>query len=121
MLTFLDLVNGDYEMKDYIVNELVSSAIRFYQSTLKVLPFGKNLTVPGECGGVEAPAFLTEVGYPADFILLVQNEADTESNYFTYAEPCGLSNYNRRYTIYICFYLIVLDQFMACFLLILKS
>lgn len=101
VLTFLDLVDGDESIREYIQNQLVPSAISYYQSTLRVIQTQNVLTLDGQpqCGGLTIPSYLINDGVAADLVFLITSGTQTDANYVAFSSPCALSSVNNRPTL----------------------
>lgn len=92
----LDLPSDDSDTNDYIENQLVASAISYFQATLKVNRLQQNLIVEPECQGYASPQYLVDEGVEADFVLLVK-AGYYGNSYTAYTLPCGLLVDNNRF------------------------
>lgn len=83
------LTEGSLEVKEYIKNQLVPSAISFFSSALKVRRLEEPLTVDFPCSDLSPPSSLATDGVDADLIILVTAHSFDES-FVAAALPCGL-------------------------------
>ena len=96
LIFLLALTKGSEIIREYIANQLIPSAISYFQATLKVIREQKPLTVDFECGELIPPRYLTTTGVNADLILLVTGDYFQES-FVAAAVPCALAEPTNRY------------------------
>jgi hypothetical protein len=84
------------QVKDYIENQLMASAISYYQSILKVVRLEEKLKVDAMCDTVRSPLHLTREGVDADLVLLVMADYYPFDSFLALSFPCGLAETNNR-------------------------
>ena len=93
----IDLVVGSEAVIEYIKNQLVESAVAYFESTLKVIRMTSPLIVDGSCGSIDPPDELLTLGVDADLVILVTAEYNEEASYVAYSIPCSLDWDTNRY------------------------
>ena len=91
----LAIGGGSYQLQEYVKNQLVPSAISFFQSTLKVIQTVGPLVVQEPCGGLYPSLDLMINGIETDLIILVTAGVYEES-FVAAAMPCGLDDNTYR-------------------------
>jgi len=84
------LVTGSEAVIEYIKNQLMASAVAYFEATLKVPRLTSPLIVDGACGTLNPPDMLLTTGVEADLVILVTSEYNTDADYVAYSIPCSL-------------------------------
>lgn len=96
----IDLESIDPAQRDYIQNQIMPSAIAYYQTTLQIVRNTDLVQVDIACGGYDPPAYLVDTGVDADLIILVAAEYMPDVDFVAGAVPCGLSETDNRFILY---------------------
>lgn len=89
------MTKGSEQLREYIRNQLVPSAISYFQSTLSVRRLQVPIKLQFACADLKPPSSLVTKGVNADLVVLVTAQEFAES-FVAAAVPCGLSNDDNR-------------------------
>jgi len=96
-LVFLALTSGSTVLREYIQNQLMPSAISYFQAALQVVPVKGRLTVNSACADLYPGRSLMTPGVEADLAILVYADYFQES-FVAAAVPCALDSSTYRYS-----------------------
>ena len=93
----LDIQSIDPAQRDYIQNQIMPSALSYYQTTLQIIRIPEGLHINSECGGYYPSPSLLNPGVDADLVILVTAEYLPDVTFVAGAAPCGLSLTDARF------------------------
>lgn len=93
----LDIQFIDSAQRDYIQNQIMPSALSYYQTTLQIIRIPEGLRINTECGGYYPSSSLINPGADADLVILVAAEYLPDVTFVAGAVPCGLSLTDDRF------------------------